>query len=624
MLSENGSLSARQQHLEEIIFAYEKALDAGQPLDRQRLLDLHAELASELRSYFADLDRFQLSAQSTVDVRDAVLVESFGDYEVIEEIDRGGMGVLLRSRDKELGRELAIKVMRPEHKDDPALVNRFLKEAEICGQLQHPGIVPVHERGRLPDGRPYFTMRLVHGKTLATLLERRPTAEELPHLLAVFDQACRAMEYAHGRHVIHRDLKPANIMVGIHGDVQVIDWGMAKDLGENGASPLPTHQSTPGEENEGGATVEYLTNERSQTGAVMGTLPYMAPEQAQGRVNELDSRCDVFSLGAVLCEILTGRPPYVGGDLLARAQAADLAGALVALDSCGADEQLVYIAMHCLSSNPAYRPQNAGEVARELREYLDFLSANPQRTAEGKARAAEEQLKAAQEQAIAATARAAAADRRLKIAYNWLKGAAAALVIAVGLLGWTALRSSPKSSADLAFSKQAVANVSKPSTDSAPSGKIPAPRQAEDRQENQARVANAIPHGLSSHPYQFARPSPFTQRSLGDVRTPSWPGISVYRPTIPGFRDATALDSAGIPGILNNHEFVSPFGATDFPHAAVAPDIQILQNASRYSQSLRSVESLGFKPFPQFMPREPIPFSPKMSSLRWPARIGIR
>jgi serine/threonine protein kinase len=523
MLSENVSLSARQQRLEEIIFSYEKALDAGQPLDRQELLNLHSELANELRSYFADLDRFQLSAQSTGDVRDAVLVESFGDYEVIEEIDRGGMGVLLRSRDKELGRELAIKVMRPEHKDDPALVNRFLKEAEICGQLQHPGIVPVHERGRLPDGRPYFTMRLVQGKTLATLLKRRPTAEELPHLLAVFDQVCRAIEYAHGRQVIHRDLKPANIMVGIHGDVQVIDWGMARVLGENGASALPTHQSTQHEENAGGATGADLANERSQTGAVMGTLPYMAPEQAQGRVNELDSRCDVFSLGAVLCEILTGRPPYVGGDLLAKAQAADLTDALVSLDSCGADEQLVFMAMHCLSSNPAYRPQNAGEVARELREYLDFLSANPQRTAEGKARAAEEKLQAAQDQAMAATVRAAMSEHRLKVAYNWLMGAAAALVIAVGLLGWTALRSSPESSADPASSQQAAAILSKPSTGSAPSGKIPPNRPAEDRQEKPKLVAPAIPQGPSSPPSGFARRNPFPQHSVAGFHPPFHP-----------------------------------------------------------------------------------------------------
>src|SRR5262249_5671786 len=154
---------------------------------------------------------------------------------------KGGMGVVLKGRDDEVGRDVAVKVLLEEHRDRPELRRRFLEEGRITGQLQHPGVVPVYGLGRLADGRPYFTMKLVKGRTLAHLLAQRPEGadagrreavapQDRPRLLKVFEQVCQAVAFAHSRGVIHRDLKPANIMVGAFGEVQVMDWGLAKLL----------------------------------------------------------------------------------------------------------------------------------------------------------------------------------------------------------------------------------------------------------------------------------------------------------------------------------------------------------------------------------------------------------
>src|SRR5262249_62132824 len=133
--------------------------------------------------------------------------------------------------DNALGRRLAVKALRPEHRGDRVAERRFLGEARVTGQLQHPGVVPVHHIGLLPDGRPYFTMKLVRGQTLAALLEARAgPGQDRPHFLTVFAQVCQTLAYAHSRKVVHRDLKPSNVMVGAFGEVQVMDWGLAKVL----------------------------------------------------------------------------------------------------------------------------------------------------------------------------------------------------------------------------------------------------------------------------------------------------------------------------------------------------------------------------------------------------------
>ena len=250
-------------------------------------------------------------------------------YDILGELGRGGMGAVLRGRDPELGRDLAVKVLLERHHDDAKTARRFREEAQIGGQLQHPGVVPVYALGRLADGRPFFTMKLVEGRTLAALLKERPSpADDLPRFLHVFEQICQTLAYAHSRGVIHRDLKPLNVMVGAFGEVQVMDWGLAKVVRDGAVQTVRSGRPEA----------------ESAAGSVLGTPAYMAPEQACGDVEGLDAHCDVFGLGAVLCEILTGAPPYRGretGELLRKAARADLSDAFGRLAGCGADGELV-------------------------------------------------------------------------------------------------------------------------------------------------------------------------------------------------------------------------------------------------------------------------------------------
>jgi len=300
-----------------------------------------------------------------------------GRYQVVGELARGGVGVILKARDADLGRDVAMKVLRSDHMGNDELLQRFIEEAQIGGQLQHPGIVPVYELGLQADQRPYFTMKLVKGRTLSALLSDRPDpGHERGRHLALFHQVCQTLAYAHSRGVVHRDLKPANIMVGAFGEVQVVDWGFAKVLLSGGIaderkaretadlSVIATHRS--GAEGSG-----------SMAGSVMGTPAYMPPEQALGEVDNLDERSDVFSLGAILCEILTGEPPYTlrGGALLVQAAKGELEDALDRLDACGADPEIVDLAKGSLSTRRAQRPRDAAEIAGTVGAYLASIDA---------------------------------------------------------------------------------------------------------------------------------------------------------------------------------------------------------------------------------------------------------
>jgi serine/threonine-protein kinase len=292
-----------------------------------------------------------------------------GRYIDLGEIGGGGMGVVHRVQDLDLNRDLALKVMRPREAQDAAKRRRFVEEAQVTSQLQHPGVPPIFERGQLADGRPYYAMKLVRGQTLGDLLKARGDAyQDLPQSLATFEAIAQTIAYAHSKRVIHRDLKPANIMVGGFGEVQVMDWGLAKVLGRPGPSPVPSGH-------EAGHVRTIRTDDASsgsRAGAVMGTFAYMPPEQALGQVDQLGERTDVFALGSILCTILTGRPAYVGSsahELHLKASRADLADAFARLDASGADAELIALAKTCLAPEPANRPANAGVVASRVAAY---------------------------------------------------------------------------------------------------------------------------------------------------------------------------------------------------------------------------------------------------------------
>jgi serine/threonine-protein kinase len=284
------------------------------------------------------------------------------------------MGEIFEGRDLELGRDLAVKVIREEHRDDPEIVRRFIEEARIGGQLQHPGITPIHDLGRFADGRLFIAMKLVRGRTLAELLEAREGIhEDRTQFLSIFVQVCQAIAYAHSRGVIHRDLKPSNIMVGAFAEVQVMDWGLAKALGHDALTSGEAAISTPGDPH----FVETLRcgtdRAESRIGSVIGTPAYMAPEQARGELDTLDERADVFALGSILCEILTGQAAFAGSsttEVCHKAERAELAEALARLAVCAADAELVELARSCLAAAPKHRPRDAGAVADHLTSYL--------------------------------------------------------------------------------------------------------------------------------------------------------------------------------------------------------------------------------------------------------------
>jgi serine/threonine-protein kinase len=290
-----------------------------------------------------------------------------GRYQIEGEMGRGGMGTVYRGHDPAFHRTLAVKVLRQEYRGRADLQRRFLEEAQLTGQLQHPGIPPVHELGTLPDGRPFFSMKLIKGQTLAELLKQRAgPPEDLPRFLAIFEQVCQTLAYVHSRGVIHRDLKPSNIMVGAFGEVQVMDWGLAKVLGAASGWGQPLEEI----DSSSIATVRTMeVGASSQIGVILGTPSYMAPEQARGEVDQLDKRCDVFGLGAILCIILTGKHPYPGpakDDLYRQAAQADLADARARLEACGADAELVRLAKACLGPKREDRPHDAGQVAQAV------------------------------------------------------------------------------------------------------------------------------------------------------------------------------------------------------------------------------------------------------------------
>ena len=343
-------------------------------------------------------------------------------YQLFGEIARGGMGAVLKGRDADLGRDLAVKVLLEAHREKPELLRRFVEEAQIGGQLQHPGIVPVYELGTFADSRPYFTMKLVKGRTLAALLHDRDNPQdELPRFLGIFEQVCQTVAYAHARGVIHRDLKPANVMVGSFGEVQVMDWGLAKVLKEGGVADEPAAAPEPRPAVSVIQTVRSGSDfDDSQAGSVLGTPAYMAPEQAEGEIEHVDRRADVFGLGSILCEVLTGQPAYTGrsaSEVLRKAMRGDTGDALARIDACAAEPELIALARDCLAAEPEDRPRDAGAVAERISAYLSGV---------------QERLRAAELARVEADARAQEERKRRKLAL-----ALAAAVLALVTIGGT-------------------------------------------------------------------------------------------------------------------------------------------------------------------------------------------
>jgi predicted Ser/Thr protein kinase len=366
------------EEADELFARWLESRDAGRPLSFEELAGGRADLVSALE----ELGRFWEQLERAGGVEAAVAGASKGApshaapgaeapepattrYRVRGELGRGGMGVVFEVDDEHLRRRVAMKVVRsaPGATGDRRLT-RFLDEAQVTAQLEHPGIVPVHELGRDDDGRAYFTMALVEGETLTRVVERLHAKDpdwSLARALDVVAKVGDAVAYAHSRGVVHRDLKPDNVMVGRFGQVYVMDWGLARVASKRNdeAERAPTDTLATDQ--------PFLTHD----GDVVGTPAFMPPEQAFGRVDEQGPRCDVYALGAILYHVLCGRAPYADrseGPLAALRHGGPTP--LLALDP-RLPRELVAVSELAMRRDPARRYPDVAAFTIDLRAYLE-------------------------------------------------------------------------------------------------------------------------------------------------------------------------------------------------------------------------------------------------------------
>ncbi|MCC9658194.1 protein kinase domain-containing protein [Rhodopirellula halodulae] len=308
-------------------------------------------------------------------------------FEILSRHEEGGLGEVLVAHDRQLDREVAIKQIRPQWNGHEEANARFLREAELTGRLEHPGIVPVYAMGTWKDGRPFYAMRFIEGKTLREVIHEHrekltalspsdvssvnePT-RALRDLLNRFVDVCNTIEYAHSRRIIHRDIKPANIMIGPYGETLVVDWGLAKqlDVPEVDGQTGVTDQSIATDSSTGSGSRNGSNHTR--VGGTVGTPQYMSPEQAQGRTDEVGIATDVYLLGATLYQILTGSPPHQDdsvSQILHRIEQDQIVPPRQ-IDS-NVPEPLQAICLHAMATRPADRYSKASELAADVERWL--------------------------------------------------------------------------------------------------------------------------------------------------------------------------------------------------------------------------------------------------------------
>jgi serine/threonine-protein kinase len=358
--------SDREQRLDEIVTAFLKAQEVGQTPDRQTLLDSNPDLAAELREFFADQERLEklaaplrpLAVSSVPDVSATPLPNkrvgekarplpppprSFGDYTVVGALGQGGMGVVWKARQKRPDRLVALKMFRAGDLASPTDAQRFRNEAEVIAQLDHPHILPVYEVGE-HDGVHYFSMKLVEGGSLNDHLDSfRADPRAAARLLATI---ARAIRYAHQRGVLHRDLKPSNILLDAQGEPHISDFGLAKRV--------------------------EIDSSLTQSGTLMGTPSYMAPEQTSGRKGAVTTATDVYGLGAVLYALLTGRPPFQGDTVLETLERVrEREPEPLRPINPKIDRDLETICLKCLQKEPQRRYESALALAEDLERWMN-------------------------------------------------------------------------------------------------------------------------------------------------------------------------------------------------------------------------------------------------------------
>jgi serine/threonine-protein kinase len=364
--------SGREELLDEVLTAYLRAVESGEAPDRQDWLARYPDLANELSEFFRDqeqIDRFAgplrpagraariatgpISPGDTIPMHQGtsrgIETPAFGDYELLDMIAEGGMGVVYRARHRQLKHLVALKVLLSGRFTRPSDLQRFRNEAETIAALDHPNIVPIHEVGEL-DGRLFLALRLVEGGNLSTHLNRY--REDPRGAAALMITVARAVHHAHQRGVLHRDLKPSNILLDASSQPLVADFGLAKRV-QNEPEALATGQLT-------------------QTGAILGTPSYMAPEQTVSDRGGVTTAADVYGLGGILYALLTGRPPFVGRDVFeTMVQVREQPPAPPDRFNPRMDRDLATICLKCLQKAPSQRYGSAEMLADDLERYLE-------------------------------------------------------------------------------------------------------------------------------------------------------------------------------------------------------------------------------------------------------------
>ncbi|MFN9462606.1 MAG: serine/threonine-protein kinase [Planctomycetota bacterium] len=353
--------SQLDEHLALLVTELTDRLHKGQPVDLHQVCSEHPLcrhnplLADELRAIWGTIivtdaigsHEVRLMGDSNAAISDSNVWRmnlpcNFGDYRLIEEVGRGGMGVVYRAEQISLGRQVAVKMILKDQLASESERQRFFAEARATARLQHTGIVPVYDVGEI-DGRPYFAMQYIQGRTLQELINTHSIDER--QAVRVVAMIAQAVDFAHQNGILHRDIKPSNILVDSNGIARLTDFGLAKhtDAGES------------------------LT----RTGVVLGTPSYMSPEQASGRMGNISPASDVYSLGSVLYHALTGRPPFVGKttmDMLLQVMEQDPPNPRLLNPKIDRDLEMVLV--RCLQKPPDLRYPSAAKLASDLNAYL--------------------------------------------------------------------------------------------------------------------------------------------------------------------------------------------------------------------------------------------------------------
>lgn len=349
--------SPYERELNALIVEYYHAAEQGEPLDQAEFVRQHPDFAAELREFFENVGQIEQVAAplippveeaQTSPVEPGVMVRYFGDYEILEEIGAGGMGVVYKARQAKLKKIVAVKMIKAGQLASEQEVRRFQSEARAAANLDHPGIVPVHEVG-VHHGQHYYTMDYVGGVSLSQLHRDEPVVAR--RAAGLVKQLAEAMYYAHGQGIVHRDLKPANVLLTTTGVPRITDFGLAKRLWSDEESV--------------GMTM-------TETGQVLGTAGYMSPEQAAGKTRLVGPPADIYALGAILYALLTGRAPFVGesqADTILQVLQNEPVSPRTLNPSIARD--LETICLKCLEKEPHKRYGTAQLLADDLSRFLD-------------------------------------------------------------------------------------------------------------------------------------------------------------------------------------------------------------------------------------------------------------